>query len=243
MLGALAGMGAIAIFAIFEHRAVFGGDLLFYIPSLVFLITLVVALVATYSEKPSYHAATAWRRIPTDTNREEVKLKEIDVKILDLLSIGHLYMSDLTDALETDSFLTAAAIERLDRGGYITRRGGWGRDLYTFDPTPKGLQALPAPEKNEATMREAMRQDYLNPIYVSLLAKLRDEPGHLEKHMTGLSLSSTVMAAILAHFARRGYIAETGFFRRGFVLTEAGLNAAEKYSPVPKKEYSLDISA
>ena len=82
--------------------------------------------------------------MPTASNRKEVKLGELEKQILEMLRIGHCYMSDLTDALGVDSKTSGAAVENLDQGGYLVRAGMSGSKFYTFTITEKGLAALPA---------------------------------------------------------------------------------------------------
>ena len=55
--------------------------------------------------QPKYYGRPGWERVPTASNRKEVKLGELEKQILEMLRIGHCYMSDLTDALGVDSMI------------------------------------------------------------------------------------------------------------------------------------------
>lgn len=109
---------------------------------------LVVAVIASLFGQPKYYGRPGWERVPTASNRKEVKLGELEKQILEMLRIGHCYMSDLTDAPGGGTPKTSgAAVENLDQGGYLVRAGMSGSKFYTFTITEKGLAALPRPQR------------------------------------------------------------------------------------------------
>lgn len=109
-------------------------------------------MLASLTGKPKYYGEPGWERVPTATNRKDVKLDAMDKQVLEMIRLGHCYMSDLTDALGVDSKTSGASIENLDQGGYIVRAGMRGSKFYTFSITEKGLAALSALSDTEAAM-------------------------------------------------------------------------------------------
>lgn len=114
-----------------------------YLATLGLVVTLVVAVIVSLFGQPKYYGRPDWERVPTAANRKDVKLTDMDRQILEIIRIGHCYMSDLTDALGVDSKTSCASIENLDQGGYIIRAGMIGSKFYTFTISEKGLNALP----------------------------------------------------------------------------------------------------
>ncbi|MFQ7453427.1 MAG: sodium:solute symporter family transporter [Flavonifractor plautii] len=119
--GAVCGMATMAVFTLLDLTKVFSINSYVYLATLGLVVTLVVAVIASLFGQPKYYGRPGWERVPTASNRKEVKLGELEKQILEMLRIGHCYMSDLTDALGVDSKTSGAAVENLDQGGYLVR--------------------------------------------------------------------------------------------------------------------------
>jgi SSS family solute:Na+ symporter len=226
LVGALSGMIVMALFTFLQLAGIFDIGKYIYLASLGFIVTLVVAVVVTFTEKPPYYAESGWELEPNAANRKDYKLEDIDVKALGLIGVGHLYMADITDSLGVDSRTSADAIERLDRGGYIRRLGKSRSAFFTFEITEKGLAALPEGEKVDASLRAAK----LNPMYVDLLAILKSNPENQLEFIKKYDVKSMRMAAISSHLTRQGYIQEKGLFKRKLRITQKGLDAVNKFA-------------
>jgi SSS family solute:Na+ symporter len=226
IVGGLAGMITMVLFTILSLARIFDINAYIYLASLGFIVTLVVAIIATLTEPPAYFAAPGWERVPTVSNRKDIALDDFDLQVLKLISVGHLYLADLTDAMGVDSRTSSASIEKLDQGGYIVRRGLNRSAFYTFDITDKGLAALPILSGSEAEMRN----EKLTPIYVDLLTILKNNPDEQMQFINKYQVKSMHMAAISSHLARQGYIVEGALFKRKLRLTEKGIAAVTKYA-------------
>ena len=225
-VGALVGMIVMALFTLLSLTGVFVIDRFIYLASLGFVVTLVVALVASFFGQPPYFGKPGWERVPNSTNREDIKLEEFDKKVLGLISIGHCYMADVTDTMGVDSSTSAASIERLDRGGYIVRKGLNRSNFYSFEITEKGLAAVPDSEKTEPKLREAK----LKRLYVDLLVIVKNSPEKQLEFIKTNNIKSMHMAAISSHLTRQGYIVEKGLFKRQLHITEKGLKAIAEFA-------------
>ena len=204
--GAVCGMATMAVFTLLDLTKVFSINSYVYLATLGLVVTLVVAVIASLFGQPKYYGRPGWERVPTASNRKEVKLGELEKQILEMLRIGHCYMSDLTDALGVDSKTSGAAVENLDQGGYLVRAGMSGSKFYTFTITEKGLAALPALSGKEAEMAE----EFLNPLYVQLLKVVKENPKQQAEFVQKNGIKSMRMSAICSHLTRRGYVVEGG---------------------------------
>ena len=110
--------------------------------------------------------------MPTASNRKEVKLGELEKQILEMLRIGHCYMSDLTAPWGWTPRPPAPPWRTWIRAATWSRAGMSGSKFYTFTITEKGLAALPALSGKEAEMAE----EFLNPLYVQLMKVVNGEP-------------------------------------------------------------------
>lgn len=225
--GALVGMITMAVFTLLgDVLKIFVVGQYIYLATLGFIVTLVVAVVASLTAAPKYYGAPDWQRVPNEHNRENIKLNETDLKILKLIALGHLYMSDITDTLGVDSKTSGVSIENLDRGGYIVRAGMTGSKFYTFSITDKGRAALPALEGAEAQLEA----EGLSPMYLELLRIVKDSPEQQAEFVKKYAVRSMHMAAISSHLTRQGYIIEGGLFKRKLRITEKGAAVVSKYS-------------
>ena len=224
--GAVCGMATMAVFTLLDLTKVFSINSYVYLATLGLVVTLVVAVIASLFGQPKYYGRPGWERVPTASNRKEVKLGELEKQILEMLRIGHCYMSDLTDALGVDSKTSGAAVENLDQGGYLVRAGMSGSKFYTFTITEKGLAALPALSGKEAEMAE----EFLNPLYVQLLKVVKENPEQQAEFVQKNGIKSMRMSAICSHLTRRGYVVEGGLFKRKLRIAEKGAAALQKYA-------------
>ncbi|NCB63742.1 MAG: sodium:solute symporter family protein, partial [Clostridia bacterium] len=225
--GAVAGMATMAVFTVLgDVLKIFVVNKYIYLATLGFLVTLVVAVIASLTAKPKYYGDAGWERIPTPTNRKDVKLDATDLAVLDMLRLGHCFMADVTDSMGVDSKTTGAAIEHLDQGGYLVRRSMRGSNFYAFDITDKGLAALPALTDKDM----AMAKEGLSPMYVELLAVVVKNPERQAEFIQKNGIKSMRMAAISSHLTRQGYIVEGGLFKRKLRATDKGAAAVKKYS-------------
>ena len=224
--GAVCGMITMAVFTLLDLAKIFSIGKYVYLATLGLLVTLVVAVVASLFGESRYYGKAGWERVPTATNRKDVKLGAMEKEILEMLRLGHCYMSDLTDALGVDSKTSGAAIENLDQGGYIVRAGMTGSKFYTFEATEKGLAVLPTLPVREAEMAK----EYLSPLYVQLMKVVKDQPERQAEFVQNNGIKSMRMSAICSHLTRRGYVIEDGLFKRKLRLTDKGLSAIQKFS-------------
>ena len=225
--GALAGMITMAVFTLLgDVLKIFTVNSYIYLATLGFLVTLIVAVLASLTGKPKYYGQSGWERVPTATNRKDVKLDDTDRKILEMIRLGHCYMADLTDALGVDSKTSGASIENLDQGGYIVRAGLSGSKFYTFSITEKGLAALPGLTGAEAEMAK----EGLNPLYLGLLKVVMENPENQAEYIQKNGIKSMRMSSICSHLTRQGYIIEGGLFKRKLRITDKGAAAVRKYA-------------
>lgn len=223
--GAASGMIVMAVFTLLDIFKVFSVGKYVYLASLGFVVTLVVAIIASLTGKPKYYGEKGWERVPTASNRKDVKLDATDKQVLEMIRLGHCYMADITDALGVDSKTSGAAIENLDQGGYIVRAGMVGSKFYTFSITEKGEAALPA----LAGVEGEMAKEGLTPLYVELLQIVAKNPEKQAEFLQKNGIKSMKMSSICSHLTRQGYIIEGGLFKRKLRITEKGSAAVAKY--------------
>ena len=216
--GALCGMVVMAVFEILELTKIFVVSNYVYLATLGLIVTLVAAVIASLAGKPKYFGEAGWERVPTAANREDVVLDDIDKEALRLIVIGHRYMSDITDYMGVDSKVSDAAIEHLDRGGYIEREGLSTWKLYSFKATEKGKAAIGLAGEDAALAAQG-----LTPAYVEFLKTVASGDAHQQnKWIEENGIRSMQMSAISSHLTREGFIQEKGAFRRQYVITDKG---------------------
>ena len=219
-VGAVCGMVTMAVFTILDLTKIFsiGGHI--YLATLGLVVTLAAAVIASLSGTSRYYGQKGWERVPNDNNRQSVILNDMDHKILELLRLGHCYMSDITDALGVDSKVSGESIDKLDQGGFLMRMGLIGSGFFTFQLTDKGLKKLPPLKGAEAEMAKVQ----LSPLYLQLLQILADNPDNQAEFAVNNKIKSMHMSAISSHLTRQGYILENGLFKRKLVITDKGRN-------------------
>lgn len=224
--GALSGMICMAVFTALEITKVFVIGNHIYLATFGFLVTLVVAVLASLTGKPKYYGESNWERVPTALNRKDIALNELDKKVLSMIRTGHCYMSDITDALGVDSKTSGDAVANLDMGGYIVREGMKGSKFFTFTITEKGLAALNPLEGAEAELSKEM----LTPLYLELLSVVKENPENQSEFVRKNNIHSMQMSSICSHLTRQGYIIEGGLFKRKLKITDKGIAAVKKFA-------------
>lgn len=225
--GASAGMITMVVFTLLgDVFKVFAIGQYIYLASLGFIVTLVVAVIASLTAPPKYYGEAGWERVPNANNRKNVTLDATDKQVLELIRLGHCYMADLTDAMGVDSKTSGASIEKLDQGGLIVRAGMSGSKFYEFSITEKGAAALPQLSGKEAEMAK----ECLCPLYVELLKIVKDNPARQAEFLQKNGIKSMKMSSICSHLTRQGYIVEKGLFKRKLAITDKGAAAAGKYA-------------
>ncbi len=226
-VGALVGMISMCLFTLLGTvLKIFVIDNYIYMATAGFLITLVAAVIGSFFGKPKYYGKAGWERVPTATNRIDVKLDDFDKQVLSLLRLGHCYQADITDYMGVDSSRAAASIEKLDQGGLLMREGMIGTKFYTYSITEKGLAALAPLSGAEADMAK----EGLSPLYVELLSIVKNNPDKQAEFVKKHDIRSMQMAAISSHLTRQGYIIEGGLFKRKLRITDKGSAAVQKYA-------------
>ncbi len=226
-VGALAGMISMCLFTLLNDVLhIFNIGSYIYMATAGFLITLLAAIIGSFFGKPKYYGRKGWERVPTATNRIDVKLDDFDKQVLGLIRLGHCYQADITDYMGVDSAKAAGSVEKLDQGGLIVRAGMTGTKFYTFSITEKGEAALGVLSGTEAEMAK----DYVNPMYVELLSIVKNNPDKQAEFVKKYGIKSMQMAAISSHLTRRGYIIEGGLFKRKLRITDKGAAIVAKYA-------------
>lgn len=190
-----------------------------------FLVSLVVGIIAALTASPKYYGVAEWNIKANESNRKNIKLDPFDLKVLEMIRIGHQYLADITDGLKVDSKISNESIERLDQGGYIERAGLVGSKFFTFNITEKGESILPKLNENE----ERMMKEYLTPKYVDFLEIVLKDPDKAGKFAKDHDMGSLQMSSMISHLARRGYILEKGMFKRKVEITEKGKSIVSQY--------------
>ncbi len=190
-----------------------------------FLVSLVVGIIAALTASPKYYGVAEWNIKANEGNRKNIKLDPFDLKVLEMIRIGHQYLADITDGLKVDSKISNESIERLDQGGYIERAGLVGSKFFTFNITEKGESILPKLNENE----DRMMKEYLTPKYVDFLEIVLKDPDKAGKFAKDHDMGSLQMSSMISHLARRGYILEKGMFKRKVEITEKGKSIVSQY--------------
>lgn len=218
LLGVICGMGVMAGLTFTELMKIYSISPVMHIGVAGMLATLIPAIIGSFAGRAKYYGENNWNKDPQLGSREDIALTPADLQILELLRCGHVTMAEITDALQVDSRISNAGIERLDRGGYLRRRSLIGASFYAFDITPKGLAALPqlAPDL------DALAKDGLKPLYVKLLRFVSEAPEKLPDFVRQENLASLEVASAISHLVRLGYLREGGLWRRSLYITDQG---------------------
>lgn len=189
-------------------------------------VTLAVAVVVSLTTQPKYYGKSDWNIDPVQGKRENVKLDDADIKILDLLRKGLNSMIEIVDYLDVDSRFASQSIERLDRGGFIKRQKLSGAGFYTFEITEKGEKMLPEQTAEEAALRKSGLTPMLLGYLKEMTKSLKEGLDFLEKN----SVTALQIVSLNSMLERKGYIKQYGHMRRYYKLTQEGINAVKKFA-------------
>lgn len=224
--GALAGMLTMVVLTILELTKVFNIGQWTHMAIVGFVVSLVVGVIVALATPANYYSKAGWNRKADKNNRENVKLDELDLRILDMIRVGHQYLADINDGLGLDSKVSGASIEKLDKGGYIERAGLTGSKFFTFTITTKANEVLPSLNNVEVKLLE----DNLNTKYIKFIELTKNNPEKIGTFAKEYKMSSLQMSSMISHLSRRGYVKETGMFRRFVKLTDKGNSVLQKYA-------------
>ncbi|MDI6600510.1 MAG: sodium:solute symporter family protein, partial [Thermoanaerobacteraceae bacterium] len=163
--GSLSGMVTMVVLTITQLTQIFDIGNWTHMAIVGFLVSLIVGVITALTAPPKYYGEHGWNIKANKGNRMEVQLNDIDLKVLEMIRVGHIYMADINDGLLLDSKTTNEAIEKLDIGGYIERAGLIGTKFYTFNITEKANEVLPKLSEKESKLIE----DYLTTKYLNFL--------------------------------------------------------------------------
>ncbi|MFZ5634896.1 MAG: sodium:solute symporter family transporter [Bacillota bacterium] len=217
--GTVLGMATMALFTLLELTKIYAISNIMHVGVAGLIATLFPAVLISLVTKPKYYGDPGFK------GQEKAELDETDYKVLDLIRYGYRYMSEITDALKTDSRVSNQSVEKLDRGGYIKRQGKWGSAFYTFAITPLGESVLPQLEESQ---RE-MVKDGIMPDHLDVLKAAGQEPEKITRLTEEKGWSSLELASVVSHLINQGYLKETGIWRRILLLTEKGRQVMQKY--------------
>lgn len=224
--GILIGMSTMAVLTLLELMKIYSISMIMHVGVAGLFATLIPAILVSLVTRPKYYGEMSWNLDPSAGGREEVEITDFDRKVLDVLRFGHESMAEITDALQVDSRVSNASIEKLDRGGYVKRRALWGANFYTFEITDKAMALLPQLSDQQAKMA----QDGLKPLYLKVLRLSGTSPEELPQLAREEGLPSLVVTSIISHLVRKGYLTEKGIWRRLVVTTAKGKIILKKYA-------------
>ncbi len=224
--GALAGMLTMIVLTILELTKIFNIGQWTHMAIVGFIVSLVVGVIVALATPANYYSRNGWNRKADKNNREKVKLDDFDLKVLEMIRVGHQYLADINDGLSVDSNVSGLSIEKLDRGGYIERAGLTGSKFFTFTITDKANEVLPVLNDVEAKLLA----DNLNAKYIKFIEISKSNPEKIGTFAKEYKMSSLQMSSMISHLSRRGYVKETGMFRRLVKLTDKGNSVLQKYS-------------
>lgn len=224
--GVLSGMGTMIVLTILDLTGIFSIGIWTHMAIVGFLVSLIVGVLASYAGEPKYYGAPDWDIKAAEGSRLDINLNEFDLKVLELIRDGHIYLADITDGLRVDSKLSNESIEKLDKGGYIERAGLRGSKFYEFSMTEKGHASLPTLTGE----RKKMAVDYLNPKYLKFLEKALNRPDEIGTFPKENNMGSLQMSSMITHLNRRGYIKEKGLFQIRVEITNQGEAMVKKYA-------------
>lgn len=170
------------------------------------LVTLGVGAIASFMQTEN----------PKRKN-ENYKLTKEDIVVLDLLNIGQIYMSDITDYLGVDSKESQKIVENLIVQGYIRREGQVGAKYFTLNLTDKvNVEELTKVESN-------LLEKGLNLKYVEFLEAVKESNEKVKSFVKDNTWNSLKISSITTHLVRNGYLVEKGLFKRRLEITTKGL--------------------
>ena len=223
MAGVVAGIVTMAALTFLDLSGIFHVNNYTHLAIIGFLVTVAFGVVFTFMGESKYYGRPGWQIHSISREVGDKALGEREMQILELIRIGHGYMSDITDALGVDSRTSHESIELLDQAGYIERLGLTGSNFFTFKLTEKGRNALPAFTPEEQRLAEVG----LTEDYVQLLTLVRDESARIPDFIKAKGWKSLKVSSVTTHLVRLGYAKETGLFLRYLQLEPKGKQVLE----------------
>lgn len=222
----LIGMIVMAVLTLTELIGVFSIAPYMHLSMVGLFVTLAVGIIVSLATEPKYYGKSEWEIDPAKSRREDIKLEDVDIKILKLLRIGLNSMIEVVDYLDMDSRFASLSIERLDRGGYIKRQKLTGAGFYTFEITEKGEKMLPEQTAEEAALRKASLTPMLLGYLKEMTKSLKDGLDFLEKN----NLTALQIVSLNSMLESKGYIKQHGHMRRYYKLTQEGIDAVKQFA-------------
>ncbi|MEL7647336.1 MAG: sodium:solute symporter family protein [Sedimentibacter sp.] len=224
--GVLSGMVTMVALTVLELTKIFVIGQWTHMAIVGFLVSLVVGVCAALSSPANYYGKADWNIKAGNSNRIDVKLDEFDLKVLSMIRNGHQYLADISDGLSVDAKISNLSIERLDQGGYIERAGLKGSKFFTYNITEKADAVLPKLDETDSKLLE----DYLNTKYLKFIEMAKNNPEKIGLFAKEFNMGSLQMSSMISHLTRRGYIKETGMFKRQVEITDKGNSILQKYA-------------
>lgn len=214
--GTVLGMGTMFILTFLELTGSVAISRIMHVGIAGLLATAAPAILISFVTKPHYYGQPGWSL--TAKNRSDVDLQEIDRSVLEYIRHGYNTLAEITDALGVDARVSAAAVARLDQGGYIERYRLTGSGFYSFRITEKGEEALPPLSEWE----KKLAQEGLQKDAVLVLKRAAENPDGLTHLLHEEGWSSLVLANHISHLVRLGFLKEGGIWRRNIMVTDKG---------------------
>jgi SSS family solute:Na+ symporter len=189
-------------------------------------VTLAVGIIVSLATQPKYYGRSDWDIDPETGKREDVKLEELDMQILELLRKNITTMVEIVDYLNIDSRYASESVERLDRGGYIKREALTGARFYNYKITEKGEKALPEQTQEEKELRKVN----LTPMLLTYLKELKKSEDEGLKIFADKNITSLQIVSLNSMLERVGYIKQHGHLRRHYKITQEGIDVVKKYN-------------
>lgn len=188
------------------------------------LSTLIVGTVISLFTRPNYYGRRKKSSVPG--SQTPVVLSSFDREILGMIRYGPVTMSEITDYFGCDSRMSKMAVETLDRGGYIVRKGKRFSSFFHFDITGLGRSVLAALPKREQCLAEAG----LSLEQFEFLVCAGMSWDELQRYAAERGYDSLKMAAIISVLDHRGYVRQCGLMKRHVKVTASGHDILNRYS-------------
>lgn len=221
--GVILGMLSMIILTILQLTGIFNIAQYTHMAIVGFAVTLVVSVVVSLASKSAYYSNSDWKE---NISKEKIEFNEQESKVLNLIGLGHIYMADITDALQIDSKYSNAIIEKLEKTGYISRKGKTWTSFYTFNLTEKGKDYV----RSDVQVINEKMDDYVNDHYLKFMNVIKESDRDLGKFQKENNIGSLQMSSMISHLVRRGYVEEYGIYNRRVKLSDSGQQLLKKYS-------------
>lgn len=188
--------------------------------------TLVVGTVISLFTKSNYYGQRKWRRIPEEGGRNQVILSNFDRSVLEMIRYGTITMAEITDYIGCDSRMSKMAVETLDKGGYIIRKGIRFSNFFHFEITRLGRSVLKELPESEKRLAEAG----LSREQFEFLVCAESSREELQRYISQQGYGSLKTTAVISLLDHRGYVRQRGMMKRQVIVTKSGHEIIDKYS-------------